>query len=90
MRRFAVRLALALAAVSALAWRPTRCWLVDLLLITADHLEHANAHAEYDDHTHDALREHNRATFADDIASALVRRAQADEQRGANGRRPVI
>lgn len=90
MRRFAVRLALAVVAVSALAWPPLRHWLSDVLSVTAHHLDHGP-----DAPPPAAAIERARRGFAGYVADALVQRGQArasatDECRhDSNGRQPI-
>lgn len=86
MRRFAVRLALALVAVSALAWPPLRHWLADVLSVTAHHLDHGPDAPPPAD-----VIERGQRIFAGHVADAMIERGRhANEPRSTNGHKPAI
>lgn len=86
MRTFLRRLIVAVLAVSAVAWPPTRRWLSDVLLVTARHLDHG---PDADPPPGTAERSHK--PLAEAIAEALIRRGQnAPHHHDTNGHRPAI
>ena len=70
-----VRLAVAVLAVSALCWPPTRRLVADLLITTGAHLDHLG---EQPGPTPEQ-RERMRLGFVDELAAALLRRRQTDK-----------
>ena len=83
--------ALALVAVSALAWPPTRRLVADLLVTVGAHLEHLDDPPG----PTPAQRERMHRRFVDEIAVALVNRGRAEdvhhpERHTTNGQKPVI
>lgn len=80
------RVALLLALVLAFAFRPSRRWLSDVLLVTARHLDHG---PDADPPPGTAERSHK--PLAEAIAEALIRRGQnAPHHHDTNGHRPAI
>lgn len=86
MRTFLRRLVVALVAVSALAWPPSRRLIADVLLTVAMHLEHADNPPRPT--PEQRARMHDR--FVADLADALVRRGREPAPSTArNGERPA-
>lgn len=69
-----VRLAVAVLAVSALCWPPTRRLVADLLITTGAHLDHLGEQPA----PTPEQRERMHRRFVDELADALVRRRQTE------------
>ena len=87
MRTFLRRLVVAVVAVSALAWPPSRRWLSDVLAVTARHLDHGP-----DVEPPPGAAERGQKRWAEAIADALIERGQqsAPHHHDTNGHRPAI
>lgn len=73
-----VRLAVAVVAVSALAWPPSRRLVADLLITAGAHLDHLGEAPG----PSPEQRERMHRRFVDELADALVRRRRVEAPEG--------